>query len=105
MELRTPLKPIGEPARPSPKRWVLVFTGIGILILILAIVAFFAYRNAFSAPEKNAESERFIIALNSNDKEIIERLWICAQLEPRRRKTRRIQNFKSDECVGNSKNI
>ncbi|KKU03867.1 MAG: Aminodeoxychorismate lyase [Candidatus Giovannonibacteria bacterium GW2011_GWA2_45_21] len=75
MELRTPLKPIGEPARPSPKRWVLVFTGIGILILILAIVAFFAYRNAFSAPEKNAESERFIIALNSNDKEIIERLW------------------------------
>src|SRR3989344_9413199 len=75
MELRTPLKPIGEPARPSPKRWVLVFTGIGILILILAIVAFFAYRNAFSAPEKNAESERFIIALNSNDKEIIERVW------------------------------
>lgn len=51
-----------------------MFAGIGILILILAVAVFFAYKNSFGAPEKNAEAERFVVSLNSNDGEIIERL-------------------------------
>lgn len=73
MELPTPLKPMSEPTPPSPKRWVFMFVGIGILILGIGIAIFFVMR-AFGAPEKNAEAERFAVALNSNDKEIIERL-------------------------------
>lgn len=74
MDITASLKPFDPRGNAPSKKRIFIFVPIGLILCAVGVIGFLIYTNAFGAPEKNAESERFIIALNPNDKEIIERL-------------------------------